>query len=266
MMKLNSQTGTAGGRMPVMFVGHGSPMNAIEENTFTCGWRSMAAELEPRAVLCISAHWETRGTKVTLMPRPRTIHDFGGFSSELHAVEYPAPGSPETGRKIMSRVTSTSVGGDAEWGLDHGTWSVLRRMFPHADIPVLQLSLNRNATPQAHYELAKELAFLRREGVLILGSGNLVHNLRQVRWDSGDPYEWASEFDRQARLLMLEGNHAPLLKCEQLSREAKLAIPTREHFIPLLFALALQEPDEQITFYNEQIEMGSLAMRSLVIE
>lgn len=260
-----SEKWSESGRMPVLFVGHGNPMNAILENEFTEGWRQMATHLEPKAVLCISAHWETRGTRVTMMPKPRTIHDFGGFPRELYEVEYPAPGAPELASSVIEQVKTRSVQEDHDWGLDHGTWSVLVKMFPQANLPVFQLSLDHGMDLKGHYELAKELSFLRRRGVLIVGSGNIVHNLRMAKWDSNEPYDWAVAFDEQAKSLMLERNHQALITGEGISREAGLSIPTREHYLPLLYSLAQQEGDEGITFFNEKLDMGSISMRSLLI-
>ncbi len=251
--------------MPVLFVGHGNPMNAITENEFTEGWRRMAQHLEPRAILCISAHWETRGTRVTMTPKPRTIHDFGGFPRELYEVSYPAPGAPELASSVIQTVKIRSVQEDHDWGLDHGTWSVLVKMFPGANLPVFQLSLDYGMDLNAHYELAKELSFLRRKGVLIIGSGNIVHNLRMARWDSNEPYDWAVSFDEQVKSFIRERNHQALINGERINREAGLSVPTREHYLPLLYALAQQEENEKVTFFNEQLDMGSISMRSLLI-
>ncbi|WP_372796887.1 4,5-DOPA dioxygenase extradiol [Pontiella sp.] len=264
-VNLKSFAGESGAKLPVMFVGHGSPMNALQENSNTKGWRLMAEGLKPKAVLCISAHWETRGTRVTMAVKPKTIHDFSGFPPELYAIHYPAPGAPDVGDKIIGTVKKHAVQQDHAWGLDHGAWSVIMKMFPRADVPVLQLSLNRNLSLRDHYALARELAFLRRQGVLVIGSGNLVHNLHLLKWDSEGPYDWAGEFDEQARQLILDGDHASLMRGEALSREAKLSIPTPEHYLPMLYILALQEQGEQVSFFNESIDMGSISMRSMVI-
>ncbi|RED98915.1 4,5-DOPA dioxygenase extradiol [Marinoscillum furvescens DSM 4134] len=251
--------------MPVLFVGHGNPMNAITENEITRGWRQMAKGLEPTAVLCVSAHWETKGSYVTMSSAPRTIHDFGGFPKELFEVQYPAPGAPELAREVISSVKNRSVQEDHDWGLDHGTWSVLIKMFPEANVPVFQLSLDTQLSPKEHYQLAQELQGLRRKGVLIVGSGNIVHNLRAAKWDSNEPYDWALDFDEQVKSYIQQGTHDLLQRSEQLSPEARLAIPTPEHYLPLLYALALQQKDEPVSFFNETIEMGSMAMRSFVI-
>jgi 4,5-DOPA dioxygenase extradiol len=255
-------------RMPVLFVGHGSPMNAIEWTPFTAAWRDAAIQIPlPRAILCISAHWETEGTFVTSMAFPRTIHDFYGFPDALYRVSYPAPGSPVLAEFVRGLIHSTTVLEDdlSAWGLDHGAWAVLRRMYPAADIPVLQLSLDRTLSPRRHYELARELASLRDEGVLVLGSGNLVHNLRQLQWDAEEPYPWAAEFDRQVAELILAGDHDRLVEYPDLDEAARLAIPTNEHYLPLLYALALREPGEEVEFFAEGLVYGSISMRSLLI-
>jgi 4,5-DOPA dioxygenase extradiol len=256
-------------RMPVLFVGHGNPMNAIDETPFAAAWREVATRLpRPRAILCVSAHWETEGAFVTSMPHPRTIHDFYGFPGELYRVSYPAPGSPELAETICGLVRSTAVRPDEtfSWGLDHGAWSVLRRMYPAADIPAVQLSLDRTRPPRFHYELARELLPLRQQGVLIVGSGNLVHNLRMLQWDAEQPYPWAAEFDRLATELVLAGEHDRLVDYPALGEAARLAIPTNEHYLPLLYALALREAGEEAGFFAEGIVYGSISMRSLLIE
>lgn len=252
-------------RILVLFVGHGNPMNAILENEITEGWRKIGQHLQPKAILCVSAHWETRGTHVTMSPKPETIHDFGGFPPALYAMQYPAPGTPELATSVIDSVKTVSVLEDYDWGLDHGTWSVLVKMFPKADVPVFQMSLDYKLSMREHYELAKELSFLRHRGVLIIGSGNIVHNLSVAKWDSNEPYDWATVFDEQVKALILAGNHQDLFKGEGLNLEASLSIPTREHYIPMLYALALQESDETVSFFNEQIDMGSMSMRSFFI-
>ena len=252
--------------MPVLFVGHGSPMNAIEENEFSGAWHDAAACMpKPRAILCISAHWETEGTKITAMPHPKTIHDFYGFPQELDHIRYPAPGLPELAETVRTLAGKTSVEFDTSWGLDHGAWSVLRRMYPAADVPVVQLSLDRKCPPRAHYELARELLPLRRQEVLIMGSGNIVHNLRRMQWDDAGPFPWASEFDLLAAELIAAGEHDRLIDYPALGESARLAIPTSEHYLPLLYALALQQPDEQLLFVTEKVVYGSISMRSLRI-
>ena len=252
-------------KMPVLFVGHGSPMNAIEDNEFSQAWITAARTLpRPKAILCVSAHWETIGTQVTAMERPKTIHDFYGFPQPLNEAQYPAPGSPTLAEKVQKTVGKINIAADYDWGLDHGAWSVLSRMFPQADVPVIQLSLDRTKEPAFHYELGKELKALRHKGVLILGSGNLVHNLRAVSWqDTG--FDWAVEFDQKVKELILSGEHQALIYYPQLGQAARLAIPTNEHYLPLLYVLALQEHGEQISFFTEKITMGSISMRSLRI-
>lgn len=252
-------------KMPVMFIGHGNPMNAIQDNDITRNWQQMGEFIQPKAILCISAHWETRGTYVTMTPKPKMIYDIGGFPPEMYQLQYPAPGSPKFANDVIEQVRNYSVLEDHEWGLDHGTWSVLIKMFPDAGIPVFQLSLNRTMKPEDHYKLAKELTFLRKKGVLILGSGNIVHNLRHAKWDSDQPYDWAVQFDEQVKQLISNRNHSMLIKSEQINREAQLSIPTREHYMPMLYALALQEENEKVTFFNEEVKMGSMSMRSFVI-
>ncbi len=254
--------------MPALFVGHGSPMNAIEETSFVAGWRETAARmLRPKAILCISAHWETEGTFVTSMAHPKTIHDFYGFPDEMYRVQYAAPGSPELAERVQKLVSSTAVRLDDgySWGLDHGTWSVLRRMYPEADIPVVQLSLDRTQHPRFHYDLAAELLPLRREGVLVIGSGNLVHNLRLLDWGAESPYPWAAEFDHLAAELILAGEHDRLVAYPTLGEAARLSIPTNEHYLPLLYTLALQQPGEEVAFFAQGLVYGSISMRSVKI-
>jgi 4,5-DOPA dioxygenase extradiol len=257
-------------QMPVLFVGHGSPMNAIVENEFSQGWREVAKTLpKPNAILCVSAHWETRGTSVTAMEKPATIHDFGGFPQELFEVQYPAPGSPELAKETKSIIKKTETGLDERWGLDHGCWSVLKRMFPGANIPVVQMSLDYSQPAQYHYELAKELSPLRKKGILIIGSGNMVHNLRLVDWDkmdqSGFGYDWAIEANEKMKSFILSNDHQSLINYRAQGRAFELAIPTPEHFLPLLYALALKEEHEKIEFFNDKPDMGSLTMTSLKI-
>lgn len=257
-------------RMPVLFVGHGSPMNAIEENEFVRGWQNMGKTLpRPKAILCISAHWETRGTYVTAVPKPKTIHDFGGFPQALYAVEYPAPGSPELAAETQRVVTKTSVGLDEKWGLDHGAWTVIRHMYPKADVPVIEMSLDYYQSPQYHFDLAKELSALRNKGVLIIGSGNMVHNLRLVAWDKVDEpeygYDWAVGANEKFKSLIKSGDFKSLINYANLGREVQLAVPTPDHFLPLLYALALKEKEEKVTFFNDKPVMGSLTMTSLKI-
>ena len=256
--------------MPVLFLGHGSPMNAIEENEFVQGFRKTGKEIpRPNAVLCISAHWETRGTYVTAMEKPKTIHDFGGFPKELYDVQYPAPGNPELANETKGLVKKTEVGLDVNWGLDHGAWSVIKHMYPNADVPVIEMSLDYYQTPQYHYELAKELAPLRKKGVLIIGSGNMVHNLRMVAWDklneTGYGYDWALEARHKMKKFILENDHNQLINFRSQGKEFDLAIPTPEHYLPLLYAIALKEENEMISLFNDKAIAGSLAMTSLKI-
>ncbi len=254
-------------KMPVLFVGHGSPMNAIEDNEFSKNWNSVENEIvKPKAVLCISAHWETKGTFVTAMKRPKTIHDFYGFPNELFEVEYPAPGSPELAEEIKKIITKTNAELDNQWGLDHGTWSVLKHFYSEANIPVIQLSIDYTKPPEWHYELGKELSSLRNKGVLIIGSGNMVHNLRMLDWHNTEKgYDWAEEMNERFKLLILNGNHKELIDYRSINKDVLLAIPSPEHFIPLLYVLALKEKNEEITFFNDKTIMGSLSMTSLKI-
>jgi 4,5-DOPA dioxygenase extradiol len=257
-------------RMPVLFIGHGSPMNAIEENEFSLGWKEMGKRLpRPTTILCISAHWETGGTKVTAMEHPPTIHDFGGFPKELYEVQYPAPGDPGLARQTKETVRSKIIELDEKWGLDHGAWSVIRRLYPEADVPVVQLSLDHYMKPQGHYDLAKELAALRRRGVLIIGSGNMVHNLGLVSWDNlntpGFGFDWAIEASDRMRLMIIDNDHQSLINYSSQGKAFSLAIPTAEHFLPLLYVLALRESDDEIELFNDRHFGGSLTMTSVKI-
>lgn len=257
----------SGEKMPVLFVGHGNPMNAIEENEFVAGFRKIGKELpKPKAILCISAHWETKGTFVTAMEKPRTIHDFGGFPQALFDVQYPAPGSPQLASETKATVQKTEVGLDKDWGLDHGCWTVVKHFYPKADVPVIQMSLDFSKPPRYHYELAKELAALRRKGVLILGSGNMVHNLGRVNWQSPQTgYDWAVEADQKFKQLINSGDHLALANYESLGQAVKLSVPTPEHYLPLLYTLALQEKNETVSYFNDKTIMGSISMTSLKI-
>ncbi len=255
-------------RMPVLFIGHGSPMNGIEDNEFSQRWKKMATEIPtPKAVLVVSAHWFTRGTHITAMKNPETIHDFGGFPKALFEVQYPAPGDPVLARETASLVHSTTVGLTHDWGLDHGTWTVVRHMYPEANIPVLQLSIDYSKGPRYHYDLAKELDALRKKGVLLIGSGNMVHNLGLVAWDmiKGGGYDWANEMNDKFKTLILNNDHPSLIEYERLGKEALLAIPTPEHYLPLLYTLALQGKDETVSFFNDKAIGGSLTMTSVKI-
>jgi len=257
-------------KMPALFLGHGSPMNAIEENEFVKGFRNVAKEIEkPNAILCISAHWETKGTLVTAMQNPKTIHDFGGFPQALFDVQYPAPGSPGLATKTKDIITKTEVGLDNKWGLDHGAWSVIKHMYPNADIPVIQMSLDYTKPPQYHYELAKELAQLRNKGVLIIGSGNMVHNLRKVDFTKINEEDYAFDWAREANMKMKEfittDNHQPLINYKSQGEAFKLAIPTPEHYLPLLYALASKDSKDKVEIFNDKALVGSLSMTSLKI-
>jgi 4,5-DOPA dioxygenase extradiol len=257
------------GRMPVLFVGHGSPMYAVEENEFVQSWRQLGETLPtPKAIICISAHWETKGTHVTGMKNPPTIHDFGGFPRELYEIQYPAPGNPQLANELITTL-SENVQDDDKWGLDHGAWSVIRRMYPKADVPVIQMSLDYHKSPGEHYELAKELASFRDKGVLIIGSGNIVHNLRKVSWDKPDDeefgFDWALEANETIKNHILNNNHQELIDYNLLSTEVQMAVPTPDHFLPLLYTLALKTENEEISFFNDKAVMGSLTMTSLRI-
>ncbi len=254
--------------MPVLFVGHGSPMNGIEHNAFSNYWKQLAKEIPtPKAVLVVSAHWLTRGTKITAMDFPKTIHDFGGFPQELFDVQYPAPGKPELAKETASIITSAQVELDHDWGLDHGTWTVVRHMYPEAHIPVLQLSIDYTKSPQYHYDLAKELHSLRKKGVLIMGSGNMVHNLRMVAWNKiNEPeygYDWALQMNNRFKELIGNGEHDKLINFQHLGREALLSIPTPEHYLPLLYTLGLKREKDEVSFFNDKAVGGSLTMTSV---
>lgn len=251
--------------LPALFIGHGSPMNAIEDNEFSQAWEALGKTLpRPEAILCISAHWETHGTQATAMDTPRTIHDFYGFPKELFAKTYPAPGSPALAAMLQETLAGTTVKADQDWGLDHGAWSVLCRLYPQADVPVVQLSLDRALSPEAHYALGQALRPLRRRGVLVVGSGNMVHNLGRMVWQEG-AFDWALDFDRTLERLILAGDHAPIIHYEDLGTPARLSIPTNEHFLPLLYILALQEPNEQVEFFAQKVTYGAISMRGVKI-
>lgn len=260
-----SENGTL---MPVLFIGHGSPMNGIENNDFTKHWGDIAANIPtPAAVLVISAHWLSKGTKITAMDFPETIHDFGGFPAELFAVKYPAPGSPLIAKETAALVHSTKVELSHDWGLDHGTWTIVRHMYPKANIPVLQLSIDYTKGPQYHYDLAKELYQLRKKGVLIIGSGNMVHNLGMIAWDKMDRpeygYDWALDINHKFKDLIRRGDHAALIKYETISKDIRLAIPTTEHYLPLMYTLGLKGGKDGIEFFNDKAVAGSLTMTSV---
>ena len=256
-------------KMPALFIGHGSPMNGIVDNEYSNNWKLIGSTVDkPSAVLVISAHWLSRGTHVTAMQHPETIHDFGGFPQELFDVQYPAPGNPALATEIKNIVQYTNVGLAHDWGLDHGAWTVVRRMFPDADIPVLQLSIDYYQPASYHYALAKELQVLRKKGVLIIGSGNIIHNLRMVAWDKmydNYGYDWAQEAHQLFNRHILEKDHQPLLNWETMGNAAKLAVPTPDHFYPLIYSLALQEGKDDIVLFNDELVAGSLSMTSLII-
>lgn len=257
-------------KMPVLFIGHGSPMNAIEDNIFSKRWQQMGKEIPtPKAVVVVSAHWLTKGTMVTAMPKPKTIHDFGGFPQALFEVQYPAPGNPELATEIQKLITNPAVELDHDWGLDHGTWSVVKHMYPDADIPVLQLSIDYYKPAAYHYELAKQLLALRKKGVLIIGSGNMVHNLRMVAWNKlSEPeygFDWALEMNDIFKNKISNGFHKELIQYEKLHKAATLAIPTPDHYYPLLYILALQTDNDKVEFFNDKAVGGSLTMTSVKI-
>ena len=256
--------------MPVLFIGHGSPMNGIEDNQFSQRWRKMAEEIPtPSAVLVVSAHWLSRGTRITAMDFPKTIHDFGGFPQALFDVQYPAPGDRKVAEETASLITSTQVELDHDWGLDHGTWTIVRHMYPEAEIPVLQLSIDYTKGPKYHFELAKELTALRKKGILIIGSGNMVHNLRMMAWDKiNEPeygYDWVLELNEKFKKYIVEENYDPFINYQLLGREGSLAIPTPEHYMPLLYTLGIRGAKDEVSFFNDKAVAGSLTMTSVKI-
>lgn len=251
-------------RMPLLFVGHGSPMNAIEDNVFSRKWAELGKQLSrPQAILCISAHWLTSGTFVTAMEKPRTIHDFGGFPPELFRQQYPAPGSPEMAETMIRIQHENQISKDFEWGLDHGTWSVLKPMFPMADIPVIQLSIDYSKPMEYHYNLARQISQLREKGVLVIGSGNIVHNLRQLRFDETVP-DWSQQFDCQIASWIESGDDDSIIKFQELGSLAKMAHPSYDHFLPLLYVLGMKAKADQPEFFNSEFQMGSISMRSVI--
>jgi 4,5-DOPA dioxygenase extradiol len=254
--------------LPAIFLGHGNPMNALMDNSYTQGWRRIGERMpKPKAILSISAHWYVPGTALTVNTAPRIIHDFGGFPPELYQVQYSAPGDPDLARRIQAMLAPWPVKLDRSWGLDHGTWSVLCHVYPGADIPVVQLSIDKTQAPAFHYEIGRKLAPLRDEGVLIVGSGNLVHNLRAYAWGRRlqEPYDWAIRFERRAKRLMLAGEHQPLIEYESLGPDAALSIPTPDHYLPLLYVLATRRQGEEIAFPIEGIDGGSISMLAVEI-
>ncbi|MCB9262752.1 MAG: 4,5-DOPA dioxygenase extradiol [Flavobacteriales bacterium] len=254
--------------MPALFLGHGSPMNAIEENDFVKTFRSIGQSLpKPKAILCVSAHWETKGTLVTAMPTPRTIHDFGGFPKELYEINYPAPGSPECAEKVKQEVQKTEIGLDYQWGLDHGAWTVIKHLYPMADVPVFQMSIDYSKPAQYHYELATELQQFRKRGVLIIGSGNMVHNLGMVAWNKlQEPeygYDWALEANEKMKSFIKTSNHASLINFKAQGKAFELSIPTPEHYLPLLYVLGLKNDKDDVKIFNDKAIGGSLTMTSV---
>lgn len=257
-------------KMPILFLGHGNPMNAIQENEFVFGFRNIVKEIpKPKAIICISAHWETRGTCVTAMQNPKTIHDFGGFPKELYEIQYPAKGSPELAYEIKNTIKKTNVNLDEKWGIDHGAWSVIKHLYPLADIPLVQLSLDYNKTPDYHYDLAKELEIFRKQEILIIGSGNMVHNLRNLAWNNFDTdnyaYDWAKEASEKMKKFILNDDHQSLINYKAHGKAFELAIPTPEHYLPLLYILALKQKNEEIQLFNDKAVAGSLTMTSVKI-
>jgi 4,5-DOPA dioxygenase extradiol len=254
--------------MPALFFGHGNPMNALAQNDWTAAWKSIGTALpEPRAILCVSAHWYMPGTAVTAMSQPRTIHDFGGFPRALFEVQYPAPGSLALAERVRELLAPTDVALDQEWGLDHGCWSVLVHVYPRAHIPIVQLSIDETKSAQWHFDMARRLAPLRDEGVLILGSGNLVHNLHAYGWGKRAlaPYDWAVRFETLATQTMRAADFTPLIEYEALGRDAMLSAPTPDHYLPLLYVLAQHQPSEAVSFPVHGFDGGSISMLSVQI-
>jgi 4,5-DOPA dioxygenase extradiol len=249
--------------LPAIFFGHGNPMNALLNNSYTEAWRRIGQDTRrPKAILAISAHWFVPETGVTVSTSPRTIHDFGGFPESLFQVQYPAPGDPPLARRVQKLLAPLEVNLDESWGLDHGTWSVLRHVYPKADIPIVQLSIDETKPPSFHFEIGRKLAQLREEGVLVVGSGNLVHNLHAYAWGRHiqDPYDWAVRFEDEAKQMMLAGEYKPLIEYEHLGADAMLSIPTPDHYLPMLYVLATKQPREKITFPVEGVDGGSISM------
>jgi 4,5-DOPA dioxygenase extradiol len=254
--------------LPAIFFGHGNPLNAIRENGYTSGWRQIGCQMpRPRAILSISAHWFVPGTGVTIATSPRTIHDFGGFPHELYQVQYPAPGDPQLARRVQEMLQPLPVEFNDSWGLDHGTWSVLKHVYPDADIPVVQLSIDETQPAAFHFELGRRLASLRSEGILLVGSGNLVHNLHAYAWGRHlpEPYDWAIRFEKEARAMMAAGELNPLIHYENLGPDAALSIPTPDHYLPLLYVLGSSQPTEAITFPIEGVDGGSISMLTVQV-
>lgn len=254
--------------LPAIFFGHGNPMNALSDNHYTVGWRQIGTQTRrPKAILSISAHWFVPGTGVTISTSPRTIHDFGGFPPELYRVQYPAPGDPELARRVQNLLQPLPVKSDNAWGLDHGTWSVLKHVYPDADIPVVQLSIDETQPASFHFEIGQRLAPLRGEGILIVGSGNLVHNLHAYAWGRHmpDPYDWAVSFEQEAREMMVAGEYNPLIDYERLGPNAQLSIPTPDHYLPMLYVLGIRQQGEVVTFPIEGVDGGSISMLTVQV-
>jgi 4,5-DOPA dioxygenase extradiol len=254
--------------MPAIFFGHGNPMNALQQNVYTTAWNQLGRSLpRPNAILCVSAHWYIPAVAVTAMERPRTIHDFGGFLRELYEVQYAAPGSPQLAARVSDLLGGDVFLDERQWGLDHGTWSVLVHLFPDADIPVVQLSINEAEPAQFHYDLAKQLRPLRDEGILVIGSGNLIHNLHTYAWgkEAIEPFDWALRFEETARAAMTAGDHPPLINYETLGRDAMLSAPTPDHYLPLLYILALQDEGDDVSFPVGGFDGGSISMTAVQI-
>ncbi len=253
-------------KMPLLFVGHGNPMYAISENKYRKVWEEMGIKLpHPKAILCISAHWLTNGTSMAMTDRPKTIHDFGGFPKELFDVQYPAPGAPDYAKMAVSGIQSIKVHEDFEWGLDHGAWSVLKNMYPQADVPIFQMSIDYQKSPQYHFNLARELSALRSKGVLIISSGNVVHNLGMIKWDgNSQPYDWALEFDAIVKKSIEDNNPTTLIEYQKLGKIATMAHPTNDHYLPLMYTLGLRDAKDKFQFFNDSLDMGSMSMRSVL--
>lgn len=254
--------------MPVLFIGHGSPMNAIEQNAFTQHLQQLGKKMvKPQAIMVVSAHWQTRGTYVHVAPAPKTIHDFGGFPQALFDVDYPAKGAPSIAKNVGNVVSKTTILHDTEWGLDHGAWSILKHLYPLADVPVFQLSLDFTLTPQGHYDLAKELMELRNKGVLIIGSGNIVHNLGMLNWQNPNNmgFDWAIDFDEYIAGALTKSNHQQLVDYKQAGKSAILSVPTNEHYLPVLYAAAAQNNQSELVFTYQEMQMGAISMRCFQI-
>lgn len=255
-------------RLPAIFFGHGNPMHALWENDYTRAWNRIGRETgRPKAILAISAHWFVPHTSVTISTAPRTIHDFGGFPRELYRIEYPAPGDPALAQRVQQMLAPVPAQLDDSWGLDHGTWAVLCHVYPDASVPIVQLSINRNQPPELHFEIGRRLAPLREEGILIVGSGNLVHNLRSYAWgvENADPHDWAARFETTAKQAMLAAEYKPLLEYERLGRDALLSVPTPDHYLPLLYVLGTRQEDEPLTFPVSGIDGGSISMLAVEV-